>query len=292
MRIAQPAVSQHIKAVEQEFGAQLFERKRKGVTPTEAGHAVLRQVQQMLEIYDRARADLQDARGAPHGAVTLGLPTTVAAVLSAPLIKRVVGKYPGIRLRIVESMSGHLREWVDQGRVDLAVLFEPTDGVESAGEPLLVEALFLVMSATSYQFRPAETIAAAQLAGLPLCLPGNPHSLRAMVDRFAAQNELDLDIRFELDATFAMRDLVADGYACTILPLSPIRRDVSEGRLRALRITAPDLERRLVFCRSPVHTFSPAFAVVRDELIAALDEMHADRSWGARMITRRRAQHK
>jgi len=289
MRLAQPAVSQHIKAVETEFGAQLFERKRKGVTPTEAGQEVLRQITQMLEIYDRARSDLQDARGEPRGAVTLGLPTTVAATLSAHLIKRVLGKYPGIRLRIIESMSGHLREWVDEGRVDLAVLFEPIDAVETAGEPLLIEDLFLIVSASSSQFKDRVTVESAELSGVPLSLPGNPHSLRVMVDRYAAQNDIELDIRFELDATFAMRELVAEGYANTILPLSPIRRDVAEGRLKALRIGVPDFERRLVFCRSPVHSFTPAFAVVRDELIATLDEMHANRSLGARIVSRRRA---
>lgn len=135
MRMAQPAVSQHIKAVKTEFGAQLFERKRKDVTSTEAGQEVLRQIAQFLESYDRARSDLQDARGEPCGAVTLGLPTPVAATLSPNLIKRLLGKYPRIRLRIMESMSTHKREWVDQGRVDLAVLFKPIDVVESAGDP-------------------------------------------------------------------------------------------------------------------------------------------------------------
>ena len=288
LKIAQPAVSQHIKAVETEFGTQLFERKRKGVTPTEAGNAVLRHITQILDIYERARSEVQDAQGEPHGAVSLGLPTTVAATLSAPLIKRVAGKYPKIRLRIMESMSGHLREWVDQGRVDLAVLFEPTDAVESAGEPLLIESLFLVTSAKSIQIGDLDTLNASMLPSIPLSLPGDPHSLRVMVDRYAAQNGLELDIRFELDATIAMRDLVADGYSSTILPLQPIRRDVAEGRLKALRIISPDFQRRLVFCRSPVHAFTPAFAAVRDEMVAELDEMHRDRSWGAKMVSRRK----
>ncbi len=125
MRMAQPAVSQHIKAVETEFGAQLFEaQSAQGVTRTEAGQeSAPANRADARDLRDRSRSDLQDSRGEPRGAVTLGLPTTVAATLSAQLIKRVLGKYPGIRLRIIESMSGHLREWVDQGRVDLAVLF-------------------------------------------------------------------------------------------------------------------------------------------------------------------------
>lgn len=109
-----------------------------------------------------------------------------------------------------------------------------------------------------------------------------------MIDRYAAQNDINLDIRFELDATFAMRELVAEGYANTILPLFPIRRDVAEGRLKALRIGVLEFERRLVFCRSPVHSFTPAFAVVRDELIATLDDVHANQSLGVRIFSRHR----
>lgn len=288
MRMTQPAISQHVKAMEEAFGTQLFERKRKGTMPTEAGHAVLHHMIQLLESYDRAQSGIQDARGEPQGSVCLGLPTTVAATVSAPLIRHIAADYPKICLRITESLSGYLREWIDEGRVDLAVLFEPLDAIESAGEPLLVESLFLVSSASSGPCAEPDTIAAHDLPDVPLVLPGAPHSLRVMIDRYAIQNELDLNIRFELDATVAMRDLVADGEVSTILPLQPIRRDVDEGRLRTQRIVSPELQRRLVFCRSPIHAFTPAFAAVRRSLCARLDQIYSSRHSDAQIMRPRR----
>lgn len=278
-KLAQPAVSQHLKALEAEFGMRLFDRRRQGVLPTEAGKLVLEHALQILSHYDRARSEVQELFGQAVGPVTLGLPTTVAATVSAPLLRRMAVKHPDVQLRIVESMSGHLREWVDSGRVDLAVLFEALDAQRTDGEILLHEALCLVSSGRDARFADVTSIKASALTAIPLVLPGRPHSLRVLIERFAAQNSITLDIRFELDATIAMRQLVADDHAYTILSHPPIHADVARGVLRSTPIISPRLERRLVFCRSPVHPFSEAFQAVRRELISAIGELRDQNQW-------------
>ncbi|UWR30937.1 LysR family transcriptional regulator [Sulfitobacter sp. W002] len=286
-KLAQPAVSQHLKALEAEFGMRLFDRRRQGVVPTEAGQRLWGHATQILSHYDRARSEVQELQGRAVGPVTLGLPTTVAATVSAPLLRRMAVKHPEVRLRIVESMSGHLREWVDNGRVDLAVLFEALDAQRSDGEILLHEGLSLISSACDPRFADVASLPASALSGLPLVLPGRPHSLRVLIERFAAQNDISLDIRFELDATIAMRQMVAEDHAYTILSHPPVHADVVMGALRSTPIVSPRLERRLVFCRSPVHPFSEAFQAVRRELgqaIQALRETHGWESWVIKSI--------
>jgi LysR family nitrogen assimilation transcriptional regulator len=278
-RLAQPAVSQHLKALEDEFGVRLFDRLRRGMVLTETGKSLLAHAVQIVSHYDAAKSEVQATQEIPQGGVVLGLPTTVAATVSARLIRRLLAKYPQVQLRIVEAMSGHLREWVDTGRVDLAVLFEAINAEQSDGEVLLIEALYLVSSGGDSRFANKETVYAATLPELPLIVPGAPHSLRRLINRFAADNGLTLNIRLELDATAATRELVSVDHAYTILSLPPIRNDVVSGRLRASRIVSPNFERRLVLCRSPVHQYSLAFQAVRNELVAILTEMKEEGGW-------------
>ena len=280
-KLAQPAVSQHLKALESDFGMRLFDRRRQGVLPTEAGKRVLEHALRILSHYERARSEVQELNGQAAGPVTLGLPTTVAATVSAQLLRRMAVKHPDVRLRIVESMSGHLREWVDRGRVDLAVLFEALDTQRGDGEVLLHESLCLVSSGKDPRFEAMSSVDAAVLSSLPLILPGRPHSLRVLIDRFAAQNNIALYIRFELDATIAMRQLVAEDHAYTILSHPPIHPEVLNGTLRSTPIVSPRLERRLMFCRSPVHPFSEAFQAVRRELGVTLRDLCARNKWDA-----------
>ncbi|WP_168199301.1 LysR substrate-binding domain-containing protein [Pseudorhodobacter turbinis] len=278
-KLAQPAVSQHLKALESHFGTRLFDRQRQGVSPTEAGKLVLEHSLHILSHYDRARSGVQELQGQAVGPVTLGLPTTVAATVAAQLVRRMAMIYPEVQLRIVEAMSGHLREWVDTGRVDLAVLFESTDAQRSDGEVLLHESLCLVSSGKDTRFAEQPSITATALGSVPLILPGRPHALRVLIDRFAAQLGIDLDIRFELDATSATRQLVAEDQIYTILSLPSIQKDVASGLLRSTPIVSPSLDRRLVFCRSPVHPFSTAFQAVRRELTFALIELREKNDW-------------
>ena len=278
-KLAQPAVSQHLKALEAEFGMRLFDRRRHGVVPTEAGQRLLTHVLLILSHYDRARSEVQELRGRAVGPVTLGLPTTVATTVSAALLRRLAVKYPEVKLRIVESMSGHLREWVDNGRVDVAVLFEAPDAQRSDGEVLMTESLSLISSGTDPRFENMQSINASALSGIPLILPGRPHSLRILIERFFAQNDIDLEIRFELDATGAMRQLVAEDHAYTILSYPPVHSEVASGGLRSTPIVSPRLDRRLVFCRSPVHPFSEAFRAVRTELGFVLKDLREKNRW-------------
>ena len=121
--IAQPALSQHVSALEAECQAQLLMRNPHGVTPTEKGKVLYRHGRILLRQVEQARAELQSDTTGVSGVVSVGLPTTVTPALAIPLLRRVRELYPGIRLQLFESLSGYLAELLVTNRLDLAVLF-------------------------------------------------------------------------------------------------------------------------------------------------------------------------
>src|SRR5512141_1409765 len=75
--VAQPAISRQVRSLEVELRQSLLLRNGRGATPTEAGKRLLEHARGILQQVDRARRDVDDAKGAPVGHVVVGFRPTV-----------------------------------------------------------------------------------------------------------------------------------------------------------------------------------------------------------------------
>ncbi|WP_152967946.1 LysR family transcriptional regulator, partial [Achromobacter sp. DMS1] len=135
------ALSQQISRLEGELSTRLLQRSASGVVPTDAGLAFFRQAQLALRHADDAVQAAQQARLAGH--VSVGLPSTTAAILGAPYAQAMNARYPDIRLHLVEALSGHLSDMLNGRLLDLAVVFHAESARRWSIMPLLDEPLFL-----------------------------------------------------------------------------------------------------------------------------------------------------
>jgi LysR family transcriptional regulator, nitrogen assimilation regulatory protein len=243
--IAQPALSRHIRQLEAECGSQLLRRNGRGAELTEIGRTVLDHARSLLEQIDRLETGLKAAKGAPAGAVNLGLPPSVSMILVEPLFHRVRRNYPGIRLHISEAFSGDVREWLVGGRLDIGVLYSPGRAANLVGQHLLIEDLFLCCAPEMFKDAPPEMTLAEAITA-PLVLPSRPHGLRVLVDSLCAERGLTPDVMLELDSMATIKLLVAEGTVGTILPFCGVYREVGDGKLIARRIVQPSVTRTLV----------------------------------------------
>src|SRR5512141_2544688 len=78
LRVAQPAISRQVRSLEVELRQTLLMRNGRGATPTEAGKRLLAHARGILAQAERARADVDESKGASVGHVVVGLPPTVA----------------------------------------------------------------------------------------------------------------------------------------------------------------------------------------------------------------------
>ena len=109
LAIAQPALSRQIRLLEVELRQNLLVRNGRGVTLTEAGRLMLEHGRGILHQVERAREDLGRARGAMAGRVTVGLPPSLARLLTVPLSRAFRTHLPDASLSITESLSMSLQ---------------------------------------------------------------------------------------------------------------------------------------------------------------------------------------
>lgn len=245
LNIAQPALSRQIRLLEEELGARLFVRHGRGMIATEEGEDVLRHAMRIMAELEEIRAVVSDGEAPLRGHVSIGMPPTASDVLSEPLVSAFRDAHPEATLRIVSGYSGHLFDWIQRGEIDAAILYDPRSARTLRIQPLLEEALFLIGSPDRGLSldRPVEF---AELERERLLLPSLGHGLRNLVDRYAQESGLVLDIKVEADSYSTLKSLVRHGHGVTVLPLAPIHEELKSGVLDAAPLVNPTPMRRLV----------------------------------------------
>jgi LysR family nitrogen assimilation transcriptional regulator len=231
---------------------------------TEVGETFLARARGILADMESLRQEVTRTSGVLEGTVTLGVPPSVGLILLAPLLSQVRADHPGIRMRVLEAFSGHVADWLANGKVDLAVLYKTRSSTLLDSEHLLFEDMYLISAPTLPLLGALDGIALAEIAGVELALPSRPHGLRMLVYEACARGQVGLNIAMELDTLPTICDLVAAGTIRTILPLTAVQADLTAGRVMAQKITDPIISRELILAHAPHRATAPVTkAVVR-----------------------------
>src|SRR5436309_12318566 len=144
LHVAQPALTQQLRQLEDEFGAQLLHRSAQGVLTNDAGKIFYEHAQAILKQVGDARSAVMQSTARPGGAVALGIPQSVSGALALPLLTAVRAQYPDINLQLSEELSGNLIEQLKSGRINLAVLFDDEQLTPFTTTPLVEEQLMFI----------------------------------------------------------------------------------------------------------------------------------------------------
>lgn len=283
LHIAQPALSQHIRHMEADIGVQLLHRQPRGITATEAGEKLLRHARLIVSQFEHAREDVRCDAAEPSGIVRFGLPGTVSQILSVPLIEAVKARFPRIKLRIAEAMSGFILDWLRDGTVDLGVLYNAGAVRGLAARRILSEELCLLAAPGTYpEVLPAgDVVEFERAARLDLVLPGQAHGLRQQLDAVAAERKIDLNVDTELEAYAQIKVLAERGFGATVLPRVAAKREIDAGTLKAWRITDPELSRDVYLARSGERPATRAVHAVEQACREILRDLVRGDAWTA-----------
>lgn len=270
------ALSQQVSRLEGELSTRLLQRSASGVVPTDAGLAFFRQAQLALRHADDAVTAAQQARLAGH--VSVGLPSTTAAILGAPFLQAMNERYPDIRLHLVEALSGHLADMLNGRLLDLAIVFHAESARRWSIMPLLDEPLYLCARRDMPGVPDGDTTRLDAIAHLPLVLPSGRHGLRALVNNAFQQMGQTPRVVAEVDGLSLLMDVVQLGNAATIQPSSATAR-IAPGQLHMARIEDAHLFRPNLLASLSDDELSPAGLAARLVLADVSRTLARDGKW-------------
>jgi LysR family nitrogen assimilation transcriptional regulator len=248
----QPILSRRVKQLEEELGTELFYRNGRGVVLSEAGKLLEQYARAMLDSARSATLQIQALGLSPVGQVVIGMPSSIATILAADLVREFCLAFPNVSLKIMEGYSGHVVEWLTAGRLDIAVLYDaPSLKVNILhADPVLTDELFLIGPFHDRAHLGLGPVPVSRLAQLSLVLPSRPHGIRVLVDEALGKVGLQANVPLEIDAMHTMLSLVEKGLGYTVLSASSVVDLVRAKRVRTWRLTEPTITRSLVIATS------------------------------------------
>jgi LysR family nitrogen assimilation transcriptional regulator len=280
LRVAQPALSQHVLAMEAGLGIALLQRNPRGVVLTEAGQRLLERARDI----DASFAALDDhVRGTltPAGDVRFGMPATINEQLGVSLIEAALAKFPNIRIRIAEAMSGFVLDWLREGVVDIALLYNVIDDKGLHLHHVLTEEIKLFGRPDMKRIRPGESLTLGAAIRLPLILPGPAHGLRQLIETAAKTTGKPIEPAIEIDSYRQIKQLAMRGIGFGMLPATAIRQEVIDGTFLSWRVKNPALMRRIYLGYPKARPLSAASRAISELSLSILTSLVSTGAWPA-----------
>jgi LysR family nitrogen assimilation transcriptional regulator len=232
--IAQSALSRQIRLLEQELGVPLMLRHARGVQLTAAGELLLERAEALLRFSRQLRDEVVAQGSEPRGEVVIGLPPSLNHSIAVPLLIAIARRYPHLRVTTWVGTSMMLKELLDAGALDLAVVAALDPASDASMQPLFRDELCLVGAAKADL--PPGPVTCRQLAGLPLILTSYPNSMRRIVNAVAADQGFELNVVMEVNYVPLILELVRQQLGHTLLPLPAVEQMVAAGELTFTRV--------------------------------------------------------
>ncbi len=234
VHVAQPSLSQQIKALERELGADLFLRARGNITLTDAGEALLPLARRILADADTARHEVLELVQLRSGRIRLGATPSLCTGLLPDVLRAFHDRYPGIRLLIEEGGSHDLVRELARGALDLAlvVLPLPTPSPALTTVELLREDLVVVSSPEATAPGRGRTVRISDLEGERLVMFRHGYDLRELTVAACRAEGFEPDFAVEGGEMDAVLGFVRAGLGVAVVP-----RMVATKSGRGLRVT-------------------------------------------------------
>lgn len=263
----QSNVSEQIRQLEAELGAELFVRSRRGAVPTDCGEVVLERARRVRREIEALRADLSMLQGLEAGDASFGVVGTASRWLVPAMIADLRTRAPGVRLRVVEAASERLVSEVLTGGLAQAIVTEPVDDRRLDVATILEEKLVGVAPEYAPLPQGPVPLAALNALGLVLPLPGNP--LRSEIEAVAEAQGISVNVVVEVEGIRLIADLVAAGGAASVLPETAVPTRLAGMRVVEMQGMPP---RRLGLVSVRDAYLSIADRAVRDSALRLVQE--------------------
>ncbi len=210
---SQSAVSQNVKALEQETGVTLLRRQKDGVQLTQDGAEFYPYIQAVFQAEQALERKRQETMGLQNSVIRIGTFTSVSRNLLPPKMKAFKQRYPQVRFVLRQGEYTSIPQWIRQGDIDFG--FVNQDAVEGLETRLLYEDHMLAVLPQGHPLEQEERLTLRQLSREPLILlDEGEHSV--LLDAFR-QAGLTPNLAYEVYDDYSILSMVRQGLGISVL---------------------------------------------------------------------------
>lgn len=221
LRMAQPPLSQQLKAMETELGLLLAERKGKSLELTDAGRKLYQHALKITDAMEEAVLEVKETGSGKKGKLSIGV-NTLSNYDLPRLLKTFQKRYPGVSYKIQQNESTQLCKLLKERVIDLAIVRLPLELDEFDAISLKPEPFYFVTADSSLIM--SSSVAFEELTDIPLIIPSTEGlGLYNKISFAFTSRGLSPDIMCECSDISILFDLVSSKFGSTIVPETAVR---------------------------------------------------------------------
>jgi len=242
LRLTQPTISIHIKALEEEFSTKLLNRLGRTVQPTQDGEILYRYAREIVNLKENARIAMERVSGAVSGKLTIGASTTPGEYIIPRLLARFKTIFPDILPTLKIADSNDIYESVLAGEVDLGIIGTAIKDKNIVTRKFLDDELILV-APSSYK---ASSLQKDELKKAPLLVRETGSGSRVSIEEQLKKVGLgldDLNIVAELGSSQALIQAVKSGMGLAFLSSLSVSDGIGQKTLKSVKLKGISITR-------------------------------------------------
>lgn len=234
--VTQPAVSNQIRALEEELGCRLFDRHHRRIYLTESGRVLLAYCRDIFSKLDESKKALQDVRhGPPQGPVVIGAFSTAGSYVLAEPLKALRKEFPLVQFSMRYHSPERLVNAVINNEVDFAISVTPPEDPAFTVIPLFEEPFYLVGSPEIGLPERVDNV--AELADWDFLLPEATDNFRnSWIDPLFAKYGVTPRVALEVNIVETLKKMAEIGFGLAILPAHSVQEELEQTRLKRVEL--------------------------------------------------------
>lgn len=251
LHLSQPAVSQQIRALEEELGVALFDRGKGRVHLTDAGATLLPWARKGARLAEEALAALEEARGEVAGELRIGASLTITQYVLPRMLGEFARRHPRLHFSVKSANTENIVAALAARSIDLGLIEGPVSSRDVFRQPFLEDHLVLI-AGRRYPWPEKTPVPVHALTEVPLIMRERGSGSRRVVElalRRAGLRWKELRIAMELDSIVAIISAVEAELGAAFVSEWAVRKDLRLGAVRVIPVEGVDMRRHFSLIR-------------------------------------------
>ncbi|MDW7998602.1 MAG: selenium metabolism-associated LysR family transcriptional regulator [Thermodesulfovibrio sp.] len=260
IHLTQPAVSLQIQALEELYETKLFDRSSGSIALTPAGEILYRYAKEILTLYAEAAKEISKITGLIKGCVKVGAGTTVGNYILPAVSVDFKKRHPKIRVSISIGNTKKILEMLNSSMIDFGIISEAPMKSKFIVESIISDELCVICSA-DHPLSNQKSVSLYDIVKEPFIIREEGSSTRVIIEKFLADHGIsvsDLHVSLILGSTGSIKEAVERGIGVSIVSKWAIRKEVSCGNLKILKLKEGKITREFYIILPKNTILSPA----------------------------------
>lgn len=242
--ISQPAISQTIKELEEEFGFKLFDRLGKKLYLTPAGEEMLGYARRILNLVDEMHSKVADMKALTKGTLRVGASTTIGIYILADIVGQFNRLYEGINTTIIIENTKIIADMILENAIDFAFVEGPVHSDELVVKKFCDDELVIIV-APDHKWAGKDYVSVEDMLGQKIIMREKGSGTREVFEVAMLSNNKKYSVALEMGNTEAIKKAVEAGLGVSCISRRAVQRESDAGLLSIVRFKEIEIGRTL-----------------------------------------------